>query len=153
MRPGRSKRTVSTVLVTPHLTCVKCAARAMSVPRSQMWRLSSSSISRCLLKVRTRNHVEDGLTIGRDLPRHGPEGMHPSADTAVDRNSAARVEASKALRAEDESQTQEPATHASKAIDPLSGDQPSGERNSAWQHPMFGDDAVASPAPAFGNDA
>ena len=35
IRSGCSKRTVSRVVVVPHLTCVKCAASTMSLPRSQ----------------------------------------------------------------------------------------------------------------------
>lgn len=38
----------------------------------------------CLLKVRTRDDVEDGFTIGCDLPGHGSEVTNPPAGTAVD---------------------------------------------------------------------
>ena len=73
MRCGRSKRTVSTVVVVTGPVLVICAASAMSLPRSQM-----SSLSCIALGVRPRygpaitsKTVSGGAAIVRSI---GPRG-------------------------------------------------------------------------------
>ena len=60
--------------------------------------------ARRLPELRARDHVEDGFTIGRDLPDHGSEVTNSPSDTAVDGDCATRVKAICALSAEDKRQ-------------------------------------------------
>ena len=88
MRCGRSKRTVSTVVVVIRPVVVMCAARAMSLPRSQ-----TRSLSAIARGVRPRygpaitsKTVSGGAAMARSI---GPERADAAADSEVDRDRAA----------------------------------------------------------------
>jgi hypothetical protein len=83
--------------------------------------------ARRLPEIWAGDHVEDGFTIGRDLPRHGSEVTNPPADVAVDGNGAARVEAIGPSCTEDDDRGKEQATHSPQAIDEEKSDEPADE--------------------------
>ena len=98
---------------TPHLTCVKCAARTMSLPRSHTWRWSC--IERGVLpRYGSADHVEDGFRSAAISQVTGPRSriLLPIPLSMATLRHLRR--SGGALSAENDDQAKEQATHTAR---------------------------------------